>query len=74
VAGLQELGFDVLPSKANFVFAAHPRLLAKELLAALREHKILVRAFGGARLERHARITIGTDAQMDRVLEVLRGF
>jgi histidinol-phosphate aminotransferase len=73
VVGLKELGFDVLPSAANFVFAAHPKLSAKELLGALREHKVLVRAFGGARLERHARITIGTDAQMDRVLEILRG-
>lgn len=73
VAGLKELGFEVLPSAANFVFAAHPRLSSKELLEALRGHRILVRAFKGERLERHARITIGTDAQMDRVLEVLAG-
>lgn len=71
VAGLKALGFDVLPSAANFVFAAHPLLNSKELLEALREHRILIRAFKGARLERHARITIGTDAQMERVLEVL---
>lgn len=71
-SGLRELGFEVLPSAANFVFAAHPKWSAKELLALLREHHILVRAFGGARLERHVRISIGTDEQMNRLLEVLR--
>ncbi len=71
VTGLKSLGFEVLPSAANFVFAAHPKLSSKELLEALRPHRILVRAFKGNRLERHARITIGTDAQMERVLEVL---
>ena len=44
---------------------------AAELLAALREHKILIRAFRGPRLERHARISIGTDEEMDAVLEAL---
>lgn len=72
-AGLVELGFSVVPSHANFVFAAHPKLSAVELLAALRERKILVRAFKGPRLERHARISIGTDAEMDAVLDALKG-
>lgn len=71
VADLKALGFDVLPSAANFVFAAHPKWNAKELLERLRERKILVRAFSGPRLERHARISIGTDAQMERLVEVL---
>lgn len=68
---LVERGWSVVPSRANFVFAAHPRLSAKELLAALRTHRVLVRAFSGPRLERHARITIGTDADMDAVLAAL---
>jgi histidinol-phosphate aminotransferase len=71
VTGLKSLGFDVLPSAANFVFAAHPSLSSRELLEALRSRKILIRAFKGPRLERHARITIGTDAEMDTVLKVL---
>lgn len=70
--GLESLGFSLPPSSANFVFAAHPALSAAELLAALREHKILVRAFRGPRLERHARISIGTDEEMDAVLEALK--
>lgn len=71
-AGLETLGFSVIPSKANFVFAAHPKLSAAELLAALRVRKILVRAFKGSRLERHARISIGTDAEMNTVLDALK--
>jgi histidinol-phosphate aminotransferase len=72
-AELVRQGWDVVPSSANFLFAAHPKLSAKELLSALREKRILVRAFSGARLERHARITIGTDAEMDAVLEAIGG-
>lgn len=70
-AELAKRGWDVVPSCANFVFAAHPTWTAKRLLEHLRERKILVRAFSGARLERHARITIGTDAEMDAVLAAL---
>lgn len=70
--GLKRLGFSLPPSSANFVFAAHPKLSAMELLAALRERKILVRAFKGPRLDRHARISIGTDEEMDAVLEALK--
>jgi histidinol-phosphate aminotransferase len=62
----------VVPSCANFVFAAHPRLSAKELQVALRQKRILVRALSGPRLEEHARISIGTDAEMDAVLEAIR--
>jgi histidinol-phosphate aminotransferase len=71
-AELSRQGWSVVPSSANFVFAAHPRLSAKELLAALRERRILVRALSGPRLERHARISIGTDVEMDAVLEAIR--
>ncbi len=72
VLGLEKIGFDVVPSSANFVFTAHPTLSAFELLESLRQRKILVRAFKGPRLERHARISIGTDEEMDAVLEVLQ--
>jgi len=69
--GLGKLGFDTLPSAANFVFSAHPKLSSQALLEKLREKRILVRAFKGERLARHARISIGTDIQMDAVLEAL---
>lgn len=73
-AGLAAKGWDVLPSQANFLFAAHPTRAAQEVLAHLRERRILVRAFRGPRLDRHVRITIGTDEQMDQVLKELDGF
>jgi histidinol-phosphate aminotransferase len=71
VEGLDRLGFDTLPSAANFVFSAHPSLSSQQLLERLRERRILVRAFKGERLSRHARISIGTDSQMDAVLEAM---
>ena len=71
IEGLEKLGFDTLPSAANFVFSAHPKFSSQELLEKLREKRILVRAFKGERLARHARISIGTDSQMDAVLEAL---
>jgi len=71
-AELSLQGWSVVPSCANFVFAAHPRLSSKDLQASLRERQILVRAFSGPRLERHVRISIGTDAEMDAVARVVR--
>ena len=73
IAGLAELGFDVLPSAANFVFARHPAADAAQLAAELRARRILVRHF--ARPERIAqflRISVGTDAQCDALLQALR--
>ena len=72
VAGLASLGFGVLPSSANFVFASHPAHDAAWLAAQLREHAILVRHFRQPRIDQHLRITVGTDAQCDRLVEVLR--
>jgi histidinol-phosphate aminotransferase len=73
-AALEAKGWSVLPSQANFLFAAHPSRSAQEVLAYLRDRRILVRAFRGARLDKHVRITIGTDEQMDQVLEALDRF
>ncbi|HNY32563.1 MAG TPA: histidinol-phosphate transaminase [Fibrobacteria bacterium] len=73
-AALVSKGWSVLPSQANFVFASHPSRSAQEVLAHLRDRRILVRAFRGPRLDRHVRITIGTDLDMDKVLEALDGF
>ena len=71
-AGMQELGFEVLPSTANFVFARHPRHDAAQLAASLRAQAILVRHFAKPRIEQFLRITVGTDAECDRLLTVLR--
>ena len=69
--GLVRLGFEVLPSAANFVFARHPRRLGGDLAAALREQAVLVRHFAKPRISDYLRITVGTDAQVDRLLAVL---
>jgi histidinol-phosphate aminotransferase len=71
VKKLEGLGFSVLPSQANFVFAKPPANNAAELAQKLREHKVLVRYFSAARINEFLRITIGTDEQMQRLVEVL---
>ncbi|MFV0600460.1 MAG: histidinol-phosphate transaminase [Brachymonas sp.] len=73
VAGMQALGFEVLPSAANFVFARHPQHDAAQLAASLRAQAILVRHFAKPRIDQFLRITVGTDAECDRLLTVLRG-
>jgi len=73
VAALQALGFDVLPSQANFVFARHAAREGRALAAALRERGILVRRFEAPeRIAQHLRITVGTDAQCDALVAALR--
>ncbi|GGY80883.1 histidinol-phosphate aminotransferase 1 [Cellvibrio zantedeschiae] len=72
VKQLEALGFNVLPSQANFVFVKPSKNNAAELAQKLREHKILVRYFGAARINEFLRITIGTDEQMQRMVEVLK--
>jgi histidinol-phosphate aminotransferase len=71
VEGLAALGFTVLPSSANFVFARHPGFGGAGLAAALRERAILVRHFGQARIADYLRITIGTEVQIARLLAAL---
>jgi histidinol-phosphate aminotransferase len=65
------LGFDVLPSAANFIFARHPQRAARELFAALRARGIVVRYFDKPRIDEHLRITVGTDEQCDELLAAL---
>lgn len=70
--GLRSLGFEVLPSAANFVLARHARQDAAELAACLREKGVLVRHFRNpARVAPFLRITVGTDDQCDVLLDVL---
>ncbi|SDK87268.1 histidinol-phosphate transaminase [Pseudomonas indica] len=73
VAGLQDLGFEVLPSAANFVFARHPGRDAAQLAAALREQGVIVRHFKQARIAQFLRITIGAPEQNQALLDALKG-
>ncbi|MEO1078179.1 MAG: histidinol-phosphate transaminase [Pseudomonadota bacterium] len=70
-SSLEDLGFQVVPSAANFLFLCHPERSGKELFAALRERGILVRRWDKPRIENYLRISIGTDQDIDRVVEVL---
>lgn len=71
--GLEALGFEVLPSLANFVFARHPGRDGASLAAALRERAVLVRHFAAPRISDYLRITVGAEAQTDRLLAELTG-
>ncbi|AOA59375.1 histidinol-phosphate transaminase [Acinetobacter larvae] len=72
IAQLSALGFEVLPSKANFIFARHPAHDAADLAQQLREHGIIVRYFNKARIDQFLRITVGTPAQHQRLLDTLQ--
>ncbi len=72
VAQMTALGFEVLPSAANFIFARHPQRDAAELSAALRQRAIIVRHFKQARIDQFLRITIGTDEQCAVLVNALR--
>jgi len=69
---LAALGFDVVPSAANFVFARHPGHDAAALAASLKEKEIFVRHFKLPRIDQHLRISIGTDAECDALVNALR--
>jgi histidinol-phosphate aminotransferase len=69
--GLVRLGFDVLPSCANFVFARHPAHEGAALATALRQRAVIVRHFSAARIADYLRISVGTDEQIDRLLSAL---
>ncbi|MFL4396583.1 histidinol-phosphate transaminase [Acinetobacter pittii] len=69
---LTALGFKVLPSKANFIFASHPSHDAGQLAQQLREQGIIVRYFNKPRINQFLRITVGTDEQNERLLQTLK--
>ncbi|RZI42487.1 histidinol-phosphate transaminase [Herbaspirillum sp. HC18] len=73
IRGLEGMGFDVLPSMANFVFARHPRFRAVELAAQLREQSILVRHFDQPRINEYLRISVGSPAGCAALLRALGG-
>jgi histidinol-phosphate aminotransferase len=71
-AQLTALGFEVVPSSANFVFARHDGYDAAALAAQLREREIFVRHFKAPRIDQHLRVSIGTDAECDTLLNALK--
>ncbi|EML1067283.1 histidinol-phosphate transaminase [Acinetobacter nosocomialis] len=72
VRDLTELGFNVLPSKANFIFATHSQYDAGQLAQKLREQGVIVRYFNKPRINQFLRITVGTDEQNARLVQTLK--
>jgi histidinol-phosphate aminotransferase len=71
VEQLETLGFDVLPSAANFVFARHADHDGQLLTAALREKNIIIRHFNKPRIDQFLRISVGTAEQNQQLIEAL---
>ncbi len=69
---LERLDFTVIPSLANFVFAAHPKADGETLYLQLKRRGILVRHFSDARIRNFNRITIGSQEQMELLIQTLQ--
>jgi histidinol-phosphate aminotransferase len=71
VLQLEDVGFEVLPSQANFLFVRHPAHDAGSLAASLRQRAVLVRHFRQPRIAQYLRITVGTRDQCSALLDAL---
>ena len=71
-AELKKLGYTIIPSQSNFLFVSPADGDGERVFAELRRHAVIVRYFPGEVTGRFVRITVGTDAEIDRLLEVLR--
>ncbi len=74
VKELSKLGFECLPSGANFVFAKHTSMAGEVIFKELKEAGIFVRHFNAPRINDYLRISVGTDEQMDRLFDFLRKY
>lgn len=72
VGELAALGFDILPSKTNFIMARPPSMPARDMFTALRSHNILVRYFSKPRISEYLRISIGTEADMQALVTAVK--
>lgn len=68
---LTKIGFEVIPSQTNFIFAKHETVAGKLIFDQLKEKGILVRRFDKERIVDYIRISIGTPEQMERVADAL---
>lgn len=66
---MKNLGFTVLPSKSNFIFASSDRISGEEYFTKLRKYNIIVRHFGNPKICNYVRITIGTPEEMQALVE-----
>ena len=71
---LEKLGFDILDSQTNFIFATHNKHNMKSLFEYLKTQKVFIRYFSLPRIENYVRITIGTNEEMDIFLEKTKEF
>lgn len=69
---LLALGFTFPDSFANFVFASHPKVAARDLFSKLRKQNIYVRYFDQPRIDNYLRISIGTDEEMQKLITCLK--
>ena len=68
---LLKLGFEVLPSAANFIFVQHPQYSAESLYLSLKDRGVLVRYFNKPRIDNYLRITVGTDSEIATLITTL---
>lgn len=71
---MKQLGFHFPESKANFIFATHERVPAKEIFEAAKQAGIYLRHFNRPVIDQYLRITIGTDEEMQALLRFLRDY
>ena len=71
VSELQKIGFSVIPSKANFIFAKHKNISGEKIYQKLKDKGVLVRHFTAERIKDHNRITVGTKEQMEILIRKL---
>ena len=68
---LARLGFEMTDSRANFLFAAHPDMTGDKIYTELRRRGILVRHFTSPRIANYSRITVGSESEMDALVNAL---
>ncbi len=73
-AELEALGFMVLDSSANFLFATHKKHNMKEMFEYLKTKKVFIRYFNLPRIDNYVRITIGTDSETDILISEIRNY
>jgi len=69
---MEKIGFHSPKSATNFIFCTHERVPAKEIFTKLQEQNLYVRFFNKPRIDNHLRITIGTDEQMQILLDAIK--